>query len=400
MQAKILKTEEEYDQALSRIDDLMGALPDTAEGDELELLVTLVEMYEDRVYPIDLPDAVSAIKFRMDQQNLKQKDLVQYIGSKSKVSEVLSGKRPLSLSMIRKLHNGLGIPADVLLQEPDGTLPEIPEGLDWQSFPLTEMLKRKWISFEGSIQEAKVHIEEILSGWAAPLGERALQPVLLKQHLRGRNNSSEYSLAAWRMRVSLQAQAQDIPSYKEGTLDEDFMRDLVKLSYFDNGPLLAQEFLLKHGVHFIVEPHLKGTHLDGAAMILHDGSPLIALTLRYDRLDNFWFTLCHELAHLKLHLGQDEDWELFFDDLECNDINGVEDEADVWASENLIPTSKWNKSGLLSNCSSRAVIDFAESMRIHPAIPAGRIRREHGNYKLFSKLIGNGTVRQLFAQES
>jgi len=138
MQAKIVKTEAEYNQTLSRIDDLMGALPDTAEGDELELLVTLVEMYEEKAYPIDLPDAVGAIKFRMDQQNLKQKDLIQYIGSKSKVSEVLSGKRQLSLSMIRKLHAGLGIPAGVLLQEPDcqrppdGILPEIPEGLDWQ----------------------------------------------------------------------------------------------------------------------------------------------------------------------------------------------------------------------------------------------------------------------------
>lgn len=122
MQAKVIKTEEQYDQALARIDDLLGASPDTPEGDELELFVTLVELYEDQVHPIELPDAISAIKFRMDQQELKQKDLVRYIGSKSKVSEVLSGKRPLSLTMIRKLHAGLGIPVDVLLQEHEATL--------------------------------------------------------------------------------------------------------------------------------------------------------------------------------------------------------------------------------------------------------------------------------------
>ncbi|MDA3835640.1 MAG: DNA-binding protein, partial [Spirochaetales bacterium] len=111
MQAKIIKTEAEYDQALSHIDELMDALPDTHEGNELELLVTLVELYEKQEYAIDLPDAVSAIKFRMEQQDLKQKDIVPYIGSKSRVSEVLSGKRPLSLGMIRNLHAGLGIPA-------------------------------------------------------------------------------------------------------------------------------------------------------------------------------------------------------------------------------------------------------------------------------------------------
>lgn len=395
MQAKIIKTEEQYDQALLRIDELMDAVPDTPEGDELELLVTLVELYEDQAHSIELPDAISAIKFRMDQQDLKQKDLVQYIGSKSKVSEVLSGKRPLSLTMIRNLHAGLGIPVDVLLQEPEAKLPEIPDGIVWQKFPITEMLKRKWITFEGTIHEAKVQIEELLSSWAAPLGSNALQPVLLKQHLRGRINSSEYSLAAWRIRVSLEAQKQDIPRFKEGSIDEEFMRDLVKLSYLDDGPLLAKEFLLKNGVHFIVEHHLKGTHLDGAAMLLPDGSPLIALTLRYDRLDNFWFTLCHELAHLKLHLEK-EGWELFFDDIECNEINGVEQEADNWASESLIPSSKWRESGLTSNCSANSVREFAESMRIHPAIPAGRIRREQGDYRLFSKLIGNGKVRELF----
>lgn len=395
MRAKIIKTEEQYDQALLRIDELMDAVPDTPAGDELELLVTLVELYEDQSHSIELPDAISAIKFRMDQQGLKQKDLVQYIGSKSKVSEVLSGKRPLSLTMIRKLHAGLGIPVDVLLQEPEAKLPEIPDGIVWQKFPITEMLRKKWIAFEGTINEAKVQIEELLSSWAAPLGSNALQPVLLKQHLRGRVNSSEYSLAAWRVRVSLEAQKQDIPRFKEGSIDEEFMRDLVKLSYFDDGPLLAKEFLLKNGVHFIVEQHLKGTHLDGAAMLLPDGSPLVALTLRYDRLDNFWFTLCHELAHLKLHLEK-EGWELFFDDIECNEINDVEQEADNWASESLIPSSKWRESGLTADCSASSVREFAASLRIHPAVPAGRIRREQGDYKLFSKLIGNGKVRELF----
>lgn len=117
MAYKVIKTDEDYQKALTRIDVLMNAEPNTPEGDELELLVTLVELYEDKKYPIDMPDAIEAIKFRMEQLGLNQQALVPYIGSKSKVSEVLNKKRSLSLSMMRALHKGLGIPAEILLQE-------------------------------------------------------------------------------------------------------------------------------------------------------------------------------------------------------------------------------------------------------------------------------------------
>ena len=117
MKAKLIKTDAELETTLERIDLLFGADPGTPEGDECELLVHLVRQFEEEHYPIDLPDPIEAIKFRMDQQGLKQVDLAPYIGNKSKVSEVLNRKRPLSLAMIRRLHDGLGIPADVLLQE-------------------------------------------------------------------------------------------------------------------------------------------------------------------------------------------------------------------------------------------------------------------------------------------
>ena len=117
MAYKVIKTDEDYQRVLSRIDVLMDAEPNTPEGDELELLVTLVELYEDKKYPIEMPDAIEAIKFRMEQLGLNQQALVPYIGSKSKVSEVLNKKRSLSLSMMQALHKGLGIPAEILLQE-------------------------------------------------------------------------------------------------------------------------------------------------------------------------------------------------------------------------------------------------------------------------------------------
>jgi len=114
---KVIKTTAEHKRALARIEELFTAKPGTPKGDELELLILLVETYEAKEFPIDLPDPIEAIRFRMQQANLKQKDLIPIFGSKSKVSEVLNGKRELSLSMIRKLASELGIPTEVLLQE-------------------------------------------------------------------------------------------------------------------------------------------------------------------------------------------------------------------------------------------------------------------------------------------
>ena len=318
---KIIKNEADYETALARIDKLMDADPGTNEEDELELLVVLVEMYEGNTHPIDLPDPIEAIKFRMEQMGLKQKDLIPFIGSRSKVSEVLSRQRPLSIAMMRKLHEGLGIPAEVLLKEPGAKIPPTPAGIEWERFPLGEILKRDWLpDFSGTLGEAKKQAEDLLGSWASALGFDALQPALLRQHVRAGSESDGYALAAWRIRVSLLALEQKIAKYQPGTVTTEFMRDLVCLSYLDNGPLLAREFLLKSGIHFVVEWHLPHTHLDGAAIRLPDGSPLVALTLRHDRLDNFWFTLCHELAHIALHLDGGE-YTVFFDDLDQAEVN-------------------------------------------------------------------------------
>src|SRR4051794_31253606 len=103
MKPKIIKTEAEYEAAMRRIERIFDSKPATAKGDGLELLLLLVENYEEEAFPINLPDPITAIRFRMDQQELKPKNLIPFIGSKCKVSEVLSGRRPLSLTMIRNL---------------------------------------------------------------------------------------------------------------------------------------------------------------------------------------------------------------------------------------------------------------------------------------------------------
>jgi HTH-type transcriptional regulator/antitoxin HigA len=117
--------------------------------------------------------------------------------------------------------------------------------------------------------------------------------------------------------------------------------------------------------------------------------------LRHDRLDNFWFTLCHELAHVALHLDRDC-VDAFFDDLTEEGTSQCEKEANEMAREALIPKKVWEKSGLKEYSDTAAVRTFASELRIHPAIPAGRIRFENHDYHLLNELVGNKQVRCLF----
>ena len=118
MKPKVIRNEADYKAVLARLDAVFEVEAGTPEGDEAELLTTLIEMYEEKIYPMELPTPLEAIQFRKEQQGLKNKDLIPFIGSASKVSEVLSGRRSLSLTMIRKLVKGLGIPAEVLAGQP------------------------------------------------------------------------------------------------------------------------------------------------------------------------------------------------------------------------------------------------------------------------------------------
>ena len=112
-----IKTEQNYENALERLEQIFDAKQGTKEGDELEILSILIEKYEDEYYPIDLPDPIEAIKFRMEQLGMKQNDLTEIIGFKSRVSEILNRKRKLTLEMIRRLNEYLRIPTNVLIQK-------------------------------------------------------------------------------------------------------------------------------------------------------------------------------------------------------------------------------------------------------------------------------------------
>ncbi len=115
MNIRPIKTEQDYSFSIQRIEELWGAKKDTSEGDELDLLITLAEAYEIKHYPIAPPDPVDAIKFRMEQMGITNADMVKYLGSQNRVSEILNRKRNLTLRMVKSLYKGLKIPADILL---------------------------------------------------------------------------------------------------------------------------------------------------------------------------------------------------------------------------------------------------------------------------------------------
>jgi HTH-type transcriptional regulator/antitoxin HigA len=393
---KLIKNEEDYHTALEQIETLVTLDPPvgTDDADTLELLAFLVEAYEEEHFPLSKPNPIEAIRFRMEQQGLSQKDMVPIIGSKSKVSEVLSGKQPLTLRMIRSLHRKLGIPFEILIGE-NATLDQA-ASMEWQKFPVKEMYDLGWFSGLRSAldgwEQAKERTEELLREFFKDIEIEKLQEGYCRQKVRSRGQMNPYALLAWKAQVVKLARKESLPqSYSTGRITEELVTDLVRLSYLDEGPRLANEFLAKTGIHLIIVPRLRKTHLDGATMINADGAPIIALTLRYDRVDNFWFTLIHELAHLCLHLDKAEA-DCFIDDLD-GEGDDKEAEADSWARNLLVPP---DVAAQLEVCEDRTMIrSLAGRLRIHPAILAGRIRWEKQNFRIFSDLVGNGSVRRL-----
>jgi len=394
---KPIKTEADYQAALERISDLMDAKSGTMEAYELEVLATLVEFYEAEHYSIGMPDPIAAIRFRMEQAELNQRDLIPYIGSRSKVSEVLSGKRPLTLQMMRSLSQHLGITAEVLLQEPGAKLPDNLAAIDWKKYPLAAIKKLGWVPDQNGADAEKI-VRGLINRAG---GDRAAAMMLCRKNDNIRRNGQMdiYALQIWGLQLMAIARETKLPNkYKSRTLTTELAQKMVRLSWSESAPLLAKEFLAQYGIHLIYLPHLPRTQLDGAALRLTDGTPVIGLTLRYDRLDNFWFSLCHELAHQALHLEENNN-DAFFEDLsvEATANNIKEREADDWASNVLIPDAQWQSSDVAVNPTPVNVLKLASDIGINPAIIAGRVRKETGNYRLLTNHVGHGEVRKLFA---
>lgn len=386
---RVIESEEDYELALSRMASLVErGTPDGSDAQRLlRTLGVLIKDYETREVRIATPGPLEAIRFRMEQQGLAPKDLIPFLGSRSRVSEVLSGKRPLSLAMVRSLHRGLGIPASSLLSQQQDAIPEAE--LDWTRIPFAKMKKRKWID---RLPKSASDAAALFHGWLGDLRTAELSPHF-RRKIRTSSEVDHEALFVWTAQVAKRALAHPPHNTFEGVWSDTFFRDVAKLSAFSNGPKLLEEFLARHGIALVVEPALS-PWLDGAALKVRHVA-VIALTVRHNRLDNFWFVVMHELVHLFKHL--DGATASVFDDLDSVAPNDPQEvEADQIAGDLLIPLDAWRSSPASHLRTPEAVSHLARNLSVHPAIVAGRIRKEYRDYRVLSGLVGNGEVRKLF----
>lgn len=393
----VINNKKSYKIAIEQIDFLLEKDSLTSrESEELEHLQKIILEYEkEKNFAPEESDPINCIKKVLETRDYSQSDLVKYMGSPSVVSEILNGKRELTLDMIRNLNQYLDIPARVLIKKSEMYFPKTLNELDYSKFPESDIKSKfKWKP-KNFVNELKEKIQNIG-------GSEVLELVFFRKSDKMQKNSNNdfYALLAWSIEALNDAQGiTTVNKFKKGTVNLNFLKEIIKLSADENGPLKAKEYLENKGIKLITLHHLRRTYLDGAVFMDKDNNPVIALTLRYDRLDNFWFVLLHELAHIGLHLdNEDADSNFFIDDLSSIGNDEKEIEADNWVNESTIPKKIWDEwiEDKKEYCSKEYIHEFASELGLHPAIVAGRYRHETKNFRIFSRMIGQGEVRKLF----
>ncbi|MFT3793778.1 helix-turn-helix domain-containing protein [Flavobacterium sp.] len=371
----------------SKLQDLLLSLKEYEDLKDGKTVISEINSLE------ELPLAL--IRSRI-ANNLTQSELADKLDMKMQQIQRYEAEKyeTASLKTLIKIANQLNIVvnADIQLKTIDA-----PESLDIKNYPFKQMFQRNWFgTFLGSYNEAAKQAPQLLASLFSTAGLDEFKYSLNKKTVRG--NFNQFALNAWYARVLQRARSQKVEGiFNKNTIDEFWLKSLAELSLQNDGPYKASEFLRKSGIKFIVEPVIDGTLLDGAALLDNDYVPVVAMTLRYDRLDNFWFVLFHEIGHILLHLN--ENLNVIFDDLDVK-LEGIEKEADLFALNALIPDDIWRKSLVRFNHSKETIINQAEILSIHPALLAGRVRKETGKYFLFNDLIGQGEVRKYFENQA
>ncbi len=394
-------SEREYDSAIERFEALMDQgrrTPD--EDDEYRELITIIGDYEDEHHQLTSPpDPVEVIKFHMERFDMTVDDLAPLVGSRTKATEVLRGKRGVTLKMNRALREHFGITGDRLTLDGEHP-PSTPDWVDLDRFPAVEMEKRGWVP---KASDPGGRIEETALDLIERAGGRNALPQGFLRGIIGPCQTATFgqqALRAWCLHVLGEARQAGLEGIHDpGTIDAGFLRDVVRLSSLDDGPNLAREKLAGHGIAMVVASRLPNTHLDGAALRTVEGVPVIGMTLRDDRIDNFWFCLLHELAHHASHFSDGSE-EMFVDDIRSaarDEIDhrpdGREREADDLAREALIPSGLWSAHSVLDNPTPGNVRSLAREAGVHPAVVAGRVRFELKDGRILTKLLGSKKVR-------
>ena len=334
-------------------------------------------------------------------KGFSQRRLAEEIGLKEQQIQRYEAEEYASANLQRlsEVANALGLNISEIAEfkpKPQQFLNTGEEDLAWDQFPIKEMYRRHWFEgFSGSLDEAVANTEELVKDFVQVSIGKPIQ-ALAHQRVRLGGIANRYALLAWQCRIMILAKDKGKKRsirYNQKTITNNWLNKLAHMSIEKDGPQRAIEYLQNSGIRLVIEPHLPQTHLDGAALLLSDG-PIIGLTLRYDRIDNFWFVLFHELVHIMKHLHRG-DVESIFDDLDI-EAGDIEQEADELAGELLVPEEKWETALARYLRSKSSIVDFASKLSIHPAIVAGKIRREAKNYTILTEMVGQGEVRKLF----
>ena len=258
-----------------------------------------------------------------------------------------------------------------------------------------EMIRRGWIETRKLVGEKR--IREIGAGFERLFAPSQFAPALFKgtSKLSIQSASCQVAVLAWLIQVQRIAAEVEVVAFEKQSLSASNIQDLVQLSRLTDGPIRARDWLRSVGIPLVFLSSLPGMKLDGATSSQPDGNPFIALTVRYDRVDSFWFTLLHEIGHIVLHSSRDSE-QVFLDDLdEADHHDEIEAEANAFARDSFVARDVWRRSDAFRRRNRSSVEALAKKLNISPAIVAGRIRHETKDYSYLSDMVGQGSVRTL-----
>jgi HTH-type transcriptional regulator/antitoxin HigA len=344
----------------------------------------------------DLPDILIQARIA---RGMSQKDLGDFLGIKEQQVQRYEADRYRSTSLTRLIEVADALDVTIVERAAlvGGNSLEEVDPASWQNFPVPEMFKRGWFEdFSGTLANARKEAPELIPAFIINSGSVSSELVFHRKSVRASGQVHEPAILAWEARVRYLA-LQDPPeaSFDPKLATDDWLRGLVALTLDGDGPQLVVEHLRNIGISLVVEPQLPGTLIDGAAILADVDHVIIALTLRHDRLDNFWFTLFHEIGHVILHIATGQ-FSSIFDETEAPSENKEELEADLFAQEALLPSDTWAKSVARFSQNEKSVMIDVKRFGVGPSVIAGRIRRETGDYTLLPKLIGQRGVRKFF----
>jgi HTH-type transcriptional regulator / antitoxin HigA len=328
-------------------------------------------------------------------QNWKQKDLARKLGLQEQAIQRWESDRyrSINLASYMKVARALSVELSAQFLSPE-VAKWIPP-FDLNPVEAQKILKHArehgWLDEPDSDENGIKRLIRYVSEHVGRYGT----PSLLRTGINVKDHSEDWVLLSWKAQVTRRAERIiDSERLNYRPLDLSWLKQLTKLSQREDGPIKAQALLKENGIVLVIERNIPGMEVDGAAFLV-ESIPVIGLTLRRDAIDNFWFTLVHEVAHVILHYrtGLASG---FFDDVEHSEVDEFEEEANKFASDLLIPVELWSRSPARIAKTSAPIENLAKQLSIAPAIIYGRIRFERKNYTIFSDRIGRGTVRKLF----